>query len=98
MGLLLENISRTVKSDVYLDDISLEFKPGSRHVILGRTLAGKTSLLRAIAGLDRPGSGRITAKGRDVTGLSVKKRSIAMVYQQFINYPSFTVFDNIASP
>jgi glycerol transport system ATP-binding protein len=66
--------------------------------VLGHTLAGKTSLLRLIAGLDRPTSGRILMDGTDVIGVPVRKRSVAMVYQQFINYPSLTVYDNIASP
>jgi glycerol transport system ATP-binding protein len=51
-----------------------------------------------MAGLDRPNEGGILVDGRDVTGTSVRHRDVAMVYQQFINYPSFTVFDNIASP
>src|SRR5262249_13999893 len=68
------------------------------NVLLGPTGAGKTSLLRLIAGLDRPTSGKVLIDGRDVTQLGVKKRSVAMVYQQFVNYPSLTVFENIASP
>ncbi len=96
--LLLENIDRIVNTEVHLKNINLEFKAGSRYILLGRTLAGKTSLLRLIAGLDRPTSGRLFVDKKDVTGVSVRKRSIAMVYQQFINYPSMTVFDNIASP
>jgi glycerol transport system ATP-binding protein len=51
-----------------------------------------------MAGLDRPTQGRLLVDGRDVTGVSVRKRSLAMVYQQFINYPSLTIYDNIASP
>ena len=96
--LLLKNIDRIVNTEIHLKDINLEFKAGSRYILLGRTLAGKTSLLRLIAGLDRPTSGRLFVDDKDVTGVSVRKRSIAMVYQQFINYPSLTVFDNIASP
>jgi glycerol transport system ATP-binding protein len=67
-------------------------------VLLGRTLSGKPSLLRIMAGLDRPTHGKIIMNGQDVTGVSVRKRSIAMVYQQFINYPSLSVYENIASP
>jgi glycerol transport system ATP-binding protein len=67
-------------------------------VRLGPTLSGKTSTIRAIAGLDPPTAGRVFVDGRDVTGVDVRKRSVAMVYQQFINYPSLTVFENIASP
>lgn len=98
MGLILQEINKIVGRDTYLSEINLEFAPGSLNVILGRTLAGKTSLLRIMAGLDRPTSGKISIDGQDVTGVSVRKRSVAMVYQQFINYPSLTVYDNIASP
>jgi len=98
MGLSLQNIDKIVNREIHLKDISLEFESGSRNVILGRTLAGKTSLLRIMAGLDRPTYGNIFVDGNDVTGTSVRKRSVAMVYQQFINYPSLTVFKNIASP
>ncbi|SLM30097.1 ABC-type transporter, ATP-binding protein (ATPase) [Desulfamplus magnetovallimortis] len=98
MGLSLKNIHKRVDGEMHLADINLSFESGSRNVLLGRTLSGKTSLLRIMAGLDRPTSGQLLLDGRDITGLSVRKRSIAMVYQQFINYPSFTVYDNIASP
>jgi glycerol transport system ATP-binding protein len=97
MGLSLQNIDKIVNQEIHLKDISLEFESGSRNVILGRTLAGKTSMLRIMAGLDRPTHGNIFVDGNDVTGTSVRKRSVAMVYQQFINYPSLTVFKNIAS-
>lgn len=98
MGLILQDLEKIVSGEVYLKDINLEFAPGSRNVILGRTLSGKTSLLRAMAGLDRPTRGRVIVDGQDITGVSVRKRSIAMVYQQFINYPSLSVYHNIASP
>ena len=51
-----------------------------------------------LAGLDKPTLGRILVDGKDVTGADVRQRSVAMVYQQFINYPSLTVYENIASP
>jgi len=98
MGLVLDSVSKKVGKDVHIDNVNLEFKTGSRNILLGRTLAGKTSLLRLMAGLDRPTSGRILIDGEDVTGRSVRKRSVAMVYQQFINYPSLSVYKNIASP
>jgi glycerol transport system ATP-binding protein len=98
MGLSLQNIDKIVGREMHLKDIHLELDPGSPNVLLGRTLAGKTSLLRLMAGLDRPTRGKILVDGKDVTGISVRKRSVAMVYQQFINYPSFTVYNNIASP
>jgi glycerol transport system ATP-binding protein len=51
-----------------------------------------------MAGLDRPTRGKVLVNGQDVTGMNVRKRSVAMVYQLFINYPSLTVYENIASP
>ncbi len=98
MGLSLQNIDKIVGRETHLKDISLEFESGSRNVLLGRTLAGKTSLLRIMAGIDRPTRGKILIDGKDTTGVWVRKRSVAMVYQQFINYPSLTVYKNIASP
>jgi len=98
MSLSLVNIDKVVGVETHLKDIDLKFENGSLNVILGRTLAGKTSLLRIMAGLDRPTRGNIIIDGKDVTGFSVRKRSVAMVYQQFINYPSLTVYKNIASP
>ena len=97
MTLVLEHLSRVVDGEKHLEDVNLALEPGLT-VLLGRTLAGKTSLMRLMAGLDRPSAGRLLLDGRDVTGHSVRKRSVAMVYQQFINYPSLTVYNNIASP
>ena len=68
------------------------------NVVLRSTRAGKTTLLRVLAGLERPSSGRMIYGDQDLTGVPVRRRSVAMVYQQFINYPSLTVFENIASP
>ncbi len=66
--------------------------------LLGPTLAGKTSLLRVMAGLDPPTSGTVSFNDTDVTGRPVRERNVAMVYQQFINYPGLSVRENIASP
>jgi glycerol transport system ATP-binding protein len=81
-----------------ISDVSLTLERGTLSVLLGPTLAGKTSIMRLLAGLDKPTTGRVLVDGKDVTGFDVRKRSVAMVYQQFINYPSFTVYENIASP
>ena len=98
MALELQDVSLLVDAQPYLTDISLEFAPGSFNVLLGRTLAGKTSLLRVLAGLDKPSQGRVFYNQQDVTGVAVQKRGLSMVYQQFINYPHLTVWENIASP
>jgi glycerol transport system ATP-binding protein len=98
MTLRLENMSIARGGQAYLRDISLSLGRGSLNVLLGPTLSGKTSLMRAMAGLDVPDRGKVIVDDRDVTGVDVRRRSVAMVYQQFINYPSLTVFENIASP
>ncbi len=98
MQLSLEQVGKTVGPSVHLHPMSLNPAPDAVTVLLGATQAGKTSLMRLMAGLDVPTSGRVLVDGRDVTGTPVRERNVAMVYQQFINYPSMTVFDNIASP
>jgi len=98
VALELKNVTKVVDGEDYLSDVSLRFEPGSFNTLLGPTLSGKTTLLRLMAGLDKPSSGDITMNGADTAGQSVRSRSVAFVYQQFINYPGFTVFDNIASP
>lgn len=98
MSFSISKVDKRVGRETYLADIDLHLESGSQNVILGRTLAGKTTLLRIMAGLDRPSRGGIAENGRDVTGVSVRKRNVAMVYQQFVNYPSLSVFHNIASP
>jgi len=96
--LVLDKVSRKVGAETHIYEVSLALERGSLNVLLGATLAGKTSLMRLMAGLDVPTTGRVLVDGRDVTGWPVQRRSVAMVYQQFINYPSLTVYENIASP
>ena len=98
MILELEQITKSVGGEAHLYPLSLKLVPGSVNVLLGPTQAGKTSLMRIMAGLDRPNTGRVLVDGKDVTGVSVRDRNLAMVYQQFINYPGLSVFENIAAP
>ena len=98
MQLMLERIEKQVGAQTHLYPMDLALQPRAVTVLLGATQAGKTSLMRLMAGLDTPSKGRVSVDGRDVTGVPVRERNVAMVYQQFINYPSMKVFDNIASP
>jgi glycerol transport system ATP-binding protein len=68
------------------------------NLLVGPTLAGKTTLMRLIAGLVKPTTGQFFLDGVDISNVEVRNRSVAFVYQQFINYPSLTVYENIASP
>lgn len=98
MALELRDVSRIVDGQHWIDTANLRFEAGSFNVLLGRTLSGKTSLMRLMAGLDRPDGGQVLMHGKDVTGVPVRARRVSMVYQQFINYPNLTVYENIASP
>ncbi|TKW78349.1 MAG: ABC transporter ATP-binding protein [Bradyrhizobium icense] len=98
MSVTLDHVTRTVDGIAQIRDVSLTLERGTLSVLLGPTLSGKTSIMRLLAGLDKPSSGRALVDGKDVTGIDVRQRSVAMVYQQFINYPSLTVYENIASP
>ena len=98
MTLELRSVGKTAGGETHLADVNLELPPGVFNILLGSALSGKTTLMRIMAGLERPGSGRVFMRGRDVTGVPAEKRNAAMVHQQFINYPGWTVFENIASP
>lgn len=98
MSVAIEHVSSIADGSPAIRDVSLSLERGSLTVLLGPTLSGKTSIMRLLAGLDKPQRGRVLVDGKDVTGVDVRKRSVAMVYQQFINYPAFTVYENIASP
>lgn len=98
MAITLEKIGKQAGGELHLADVDLTLQPGTMNVLLGHTGAGKTSLMRVIAGLDRPTSGAIKRDGVDITRTTARERSVALVYQQFINYPSLSVRKNIASP
>ncbi len=96
--LTIADLSLTEGKVTHLSGVSASFQPGTLTTILGRTGAGKTSLMRAIAGLLTPDSGRIALAGSDWTRLPPWRRPVAMVTQQFINYPHLNVRDNVAFP
>ena len=77
-------------------DVSLQVGDGEFMVLLGPSGCGKTTLLRMLAGLEYPDSGRISIGDHDVTSLPPRKRGIAMVFQSYAVFPHLTVFENIA--
>jgi glycerol transport system ATP-binding protein len=97
VALTIDGVSVRQHGETWLDDIRLEL-PSGMTVLIGPMAAGKTTLMRVVGGLHPPDAGRILVDGSDVTSISVRKRSVAFVYQQFINYPSLSVHENIASP
>jgi len=98
MSLELKNIEKKIGLDTHIYTTNLKLEKNTINILLGSTLAGKTTLMQIMAGLDKPTSGEIWFNDKNVTGMKVQKRNVSMVYQQFINYPNFTIYDNIASP
>ena len=98
MNLVAENLSYKPEYQFHLNEVSFDFKKGNIYTILGRTLSGKTTLLKTIAGLLTPDSGSMKFEDRDFLKVPVWERNIAMVYQQFINYPHLNVYENVAFP
>ncbi len=89
--LVLKNISLAQDSEDLIYDLSATFNSGI-NLLIGPTTAGKTTLMRIIAGLVKPTTGTMTLGGDDITKVPVQQRSVSFVYQQFINYPSLSVF------
>lgn len=98
MTLELRDATKQVGAICHIKPTSLTLQTGHFNVLLGETGAGKTSLIKLMAGLDPLASGQIFMDGEDVSKLNTQKRNISLVHQFFVNYPHMTVYDNIASP
>jgi len=81
-----------------LDNVNLATRKHEFLVLLGPSGCGKTTLLRIIAGLEKPTIGEILIGGGEVTGLPPRARNIAMVPQSYALYPHMTVLENISFP
>ena len=98
MNLVAKNLTYKPDDQYHLNDVSFNFEKGRLYTILGRTLSGKTTLLKTIAGLLNPDSGNINFEDKNFSKVPVWERNVAMVYQQFINYPHLSVYENISFP
>jgi glycerol transport system ATP-binding protein len=98
MSVELRAVTKRVGAETHIHETSLALHPGGFNVLLGATGAGKTTLIKLLAGLDKPTSGTVWMDGRDVTKVSPQARNVSLVHQFFINYPNMTVRENIASP
>jgi len=96
--LILENISKQYNGNWVLRNINFETQENEFAVFLGPSGCGKTTLLKIIAGLEIPDSGRIFLNGKEITNLSPAERKISMIFQNFPVYSHLNVFDNLAIP
>ncbi len=99
--ILIDNLSVSYfqkgKETPVLKGLNASFEEGTVNVILGKSGCGKTTLLRALLGkLDYEGD--ILFDGNSISGLSLDKRNMAYVSQEYSLYPHFSVFENIAFP
>ena len=94
----LKGVSKAFGSAQALRDITLQIADGEFFVLLGETGAGKTTMLRVIAGLEKPNAGQVFIDGQDVTGWGAAERDVALVLQQYSLYPRYTVRQNLEFP
>jgi putative spermidine/putrescine transport system ATP-binding protein len=93
-GLSLDAITKTFGDFTAVDNVALNVPNGSFVCLLGPSGCGKTTLLRMIAGLEEPTSGKVVLDGDDITPLPTHKRKLGMVFQSHALFPHLTVGDN----
>ncbi|HRD55531.1 MAG TPA: ABC transporter ATP-binding protein [Parachlamydiaceae bacterium] len=95
-SIIFENVSKRYGDVQALDNVSFSVEKGQFFSLLGPSGCGKTTLLRIVAGFEKPDSGRVLLDGIDITGLPPNKRPVNTVFQNYALFPHLTVFDNIA--
>lgn len=96
-GLIARGINKTFQHKV-LSDIGIEVKPGELLAITGPSGAGKTTLGRVLAGLERPDSGSVELGGRNLASVPAGQRRVALMFESYALYPHLTVRGNALSP
>lgn len=96
MSIRIEHLNKRFGSTVVCDDISLDIDSGELVALLGPSGSGKTSLLRIIAGLEQPDSGRVLFDGRDATDADPRARGVGFVFQHYALFNHMTIFENVA--
>lgn len=95
MRLTLEGVGVTLEGSPIVEDVSLEVASGERLALLGPSGSGKTTVLRVVAGLQRPTTGRVLVDGRDVTRVPPHRRGIGLVFQDAALFPHRDVAGNV---
>ena len=91
----VRGLSKSFKGTRVLEDVSFEVAEGEALVLLGASGSGKTTILRIIAGLERPDAGRVFIHGRDVTDLPARERGVGVIFQSYALFPRMTVEHNV---
>src|SRR3989441_5430190 len=92
----VRGVSKRFKKARVLEDVSFDVAEGESLVLLGASGSGKTTILRIMAGLERPDSGRVILHGKDVTDLPARERGVGVIFQAYALFPRMTVEKNIA--
>ncbi|MDX2160266.1 MAG: ABC transporter ATP-binding protein [bacterium] len=96
MTLELRNVTKVMQGRAVVDNVSLTVQDGEFFVLLGTSGSGKSTILRLIAGLEKPDSGQIYLDGKEITNLPSRERNLGMVFQDYGLYPNMNVYQNIA--
>ena len=91
----VQSLSKRFKKSRVLGDVSFDVAEGESLVLLGASGSGKTTILRIIAGLEQPDSGRVILHGKDVTDLPARERGVGVIFQAYALFPRMTVEKNI---
>jgi putative spermidine/putrescine transport system ATP-binding protein len=94
----LAGLTKSFGAVLAVDDVSLAVEPGELFTLLGPSGSGKTTILRLIAGFQRPSAGRILIDGNEVSPLSPAQRGVGVVFQDYALFPHMTVDQNVAYP
>ncbi|NHB98255.1 ferric ABC transporter ATP-binding protein [Photorhabdus stackebrandtii] len=91
----LKNVTKRFGSNTVIDNLDLSIPQGHMVTLLGPSGCGKTTVLRLVAGLEKPSEGKIFIDGEDVTDRSIQQRDICMVFQSYALFPHMSLGENI---
>lgn len=97
-NVVVSNVNKLFSNVKVLEDVSLQIEAGQFITILGASGCGKTTLLKIIAGFEKPSSGKIFVDGEDITNKKAYLRNIGILFQNYALFPHMTVRQNIAYP
>jgi sulfate transport system ATP-binding protein len=96
MSIVVDSVSKNFGDFVALEDVSLNVRDGSLTALLGPSGGGKSTLLRVIAGLETPDSGKVMIAGDDATDTPPQRRNVGFVFQHYAAFKHMTVAKNVA--